>query len=213
MIVPPKEKINKSKMPNESPSWQWWAGIVFAIFTVAALILAIVAIAGTNTVYNVRCFQTSGNDLVPIPAGYTGTVIGCVEFGASRLQVNLQWWMPALNGIPSAIIIRGPLANGGISTLPTANRALTICGANNTNTCAALESITCDEYELAPGCGRLEVSITELASSDFPLSSQIPTISGFLSQAKISPQLFYVSIEHSSIETGRGPILQLGRVN
>jgi hypothetical protein len=187
--------------------------MVFAVFSVAALILAIIAVADTNTVYNVRCFQTSGNDLAPVPAGYTGAVIGCMEFGVSRLQVELQWWMPTPNGIPSAIIIRGPLSNGGVGALPIANPALTICGANNTNTCAALESITCDEYELAPGCGQLEVSITNLAPTDFPLSSQIPTISGFLSQAEVSPQLFYISIEHGGIETARGPVLQLGRVN
>ena len=175
-------------MPRDNPSWQWWAGMVFAVFSVAALILAIIAVADTNTVYNVRCFQTSGNDLAPVPAGYTGAVIGCMEFGVSRLQVELQWWMPTPNGIPSAIIIRGPLSNGGVGALPIANPALTICG-------------------------QLEVSITNLAPTDFPLSSQIPTISGFLSQAEVSPQLFYISIEHGGIETARGPVLQLGRVN
>jgi hypothetical protein len=197
-------------MPSGYPGWEWW---VWSIFSIAALILGIIAIADTNTVYNVRCFQTSGNDLAPVPGGYTGMVIGCMEFGVSRLQVNLQWWMPTTQGIPSAIIIRGPLINGGVGPLPIANPALTICGANNTNTCAALESITCDEYEVSPGCGKLEVSITDLAPTDFPLTSQLPAIAGFLSQAKTYPQLFYVSIEHAGIETARGPVLQLGRVN
>lgn len=197
-------------MPSRYPDWYWW---IWSAMSITALILGILAVVDVNTIYDVRCFETSGVNLVPTPGGYTGTVNGCMEFGVNKLQVNLQWWMPLSHGIPSSIIIKGPLDNGGVGALPIANSALTICGANNTNTCAALESITCDEYALAPGCGRLEITITDLAPTDFPLTSQLPKIGGFLSQAKLSPQLFYVSVEHSGDETGRGTVLQLGRVN
>lgn len=197
-------------MSFEYPNWEWW---VWSVFSIVALILGIIAIADTNTIYNVRCFATAGANTAPIPHGYTGTVIGCVEFGTSRLQVNLQWWLPLDLGVPTRLVVRGPLDSGGIGQLPISVPAVTICGENNTNTCAALESITCDEYDLAPGCGRLEVTITKLAATDFPLTSQMPEIVGFLSKARISPQLFYVSVEHGATETARGPLAQVGRVN
>jgi len=197
-------------MPSYYEGWYWWA---FAIFSIAGLIIAICAIADTNSIYGVRCFATSGNDVVPVPLGYTGVVQGGVEFGVSKLQVNLQWFLPLSKGIPSAIIIRGPLDVSGVGSLPVGNPAVTVCGANNTNTCAALEAITCDEYEAAPGCGLLEVSISDLAPGDVPLTTGLPEIIGFLHQAKVYPQLFYVSVEHAGIETGRGSLLQLCRVN
>lgn len=197
-------------MPRYYDDWYWWA---FAVLTIAALILAICGIASTGSIYSVRCFATSGYEVVPIPAGYTGAINGCVGFGVGKLQVNLRWFMPLSHGIPSAIIIRGPLDIAGVGVLPLGNPAVTICGANNTNTCAALEAITCDQYDLAPGCGRLEVTVTDLAPTDTPLTTQLPEILGFLHRAEIAPQLFYVSVEHSAVETGRGPLLQLGRVN
>jgi hypothetical protein len=197
-------------MAFEYPSWEWW---VWSIFSIVALILGIIAIADTNTVYNVRCFATAGMNTVPVPQGYTGSAVGCVEFGVSRLQVNLQWWMPLSLGIPTRITVRGPLTNGGVGNFDIAMPAVTICGANNTNTCSALESITCDEYDLAPGCGRLEVTITKLAPDDIPLTSQLPSILGFLNKARISPQLFYISVEHGATETSRGSLAQIGRVN
>lgn len=210
MIRPQPVKPSKEKMPSYYKAWEFWA---FAVITIAALIIAIMALVDVGTVYNVRCFSTSGINTMPVPLGYTGMVLGSVEFGVSKLQVNLQWMMPLSAGIPSAIIIRGPLEVGGVGALPIANPAVTICGSNNTNTCAALEAITCDEYNEAPGCGRLEVSITQLAPTDVPLTGQLPEIVGFLHRAKVYPQLFYVSVEHAGIESGRGPLGELCRVN
>lgn len=199
-------------MSARYPGWEWW---VWSTLVILTAILSIIAITKTNTFNGVRCFQATGPGVLPTPpvGGYTGYVEGCVQFGVSSLQVNLKFWMPMLQGIPSAIVIRGPLTNSGVGNLPLATAALTICGSTNTNTCPALEGTTCDQYGLSAGCGRLEVSVKSLAPTDIALTSQVPDILGFLDQARNSPQLFYISIEHASVETARGPLLQIGTVN
>lgn len=191
-------------MPSGSktpPTALFW--IFLASGIVASIILAAVSIAFSLRIDNIRCFTANGISVLPVPVTTGGFSAGKIVLSATSVESQIRWWT---TGEPTRISYRGPLNVSGVNASMIAPYALTLCGGNNTPSCKLLEMGTCFERELGDDCGLIELVSWELDTGDVEIDDDFFNITGFVSLAKSSPHLFYLSIEVGGEEVQRGSL-------
>ena len=193
-------------MPANPPAPVLW--IFLSAGIAASVILGIVAVIFAHGVHDIRCYNAHGSLVVPVQVLDGGISAGKIVFSSVSVQSQIRWWLGGnySGSVPSRISYRGPMNQSMIAPY-----ALTLCGGNTTQTCQLLEMGTCHKRNLPPNCRLLETVSFNLDSSDTALEEMnFFNITSFVSLAKTSPHLFYLSVEVDGEEVQRG--LNLGGV-
>jgi len=187
-----------AKTPPAALFWIFLAaGIVFSV------VLALISIIFSLRIENIRCFTGQGILVLPDAVLDGGFSAGKIVLSTTSVESQLRWWTM---GEPSRVSYRGPLNVSGVNASMIAPYALTLCGGNNTASCKLLEMGTCFKRSLGDDCGLIELVSFELDAGDTQIDDDFFNITGFVSLAKSSPHLFYISVEVNGTEVQRGSL-------
>jgi len=189
---------DKKKAPYLSTS----NGLAITLTGVAlAFTLSIVAMFISLRTFNIRCFTAHGVLVLPTPVFDGGITAGKVVLSEIAVESRFNWWIGNTSDFPSRISYRGPIQGSYDGPY-----ALTICGGENTVSCEMLTLGTCFKRSLPEDCKQIDSIQFHLDACDLPIDDGFFNITGFVSYAKSSPHLFYLSVEYNGTEIQRGSI-------